>query len=74
MLTVSVHTAKTQLSALLHSVEERHERIIISRYGKAIAELVPLRHGKRSVSSPDLSGIKFHADATESTQEEWEDA
>ena len=40
MTTVNVHTAKTNLSALLHSVEERHERIVISRYGKAVAELV----------------------------------
>ncbi len=73
MTTVNVHTAKSKLSALLHSVEERHERIIISRYGKAVAELVPLRHGDRTVTDNRLSDITFHADPTESTEEEWND-
>jgi len=44
--TVSVHSAKTQLSSLLESVE-RGEEIIIARAGKPIARLTPLSPVRR---------------------------
>jgi prevent-host-death family protein len=74
MTTVSVHEAKTHLSALMARVEDRNEHIVICRYGKAVAELVPYRKGKRTVPNRELSRIKIHGDLTKPTVEEWEDA
>lgn len=41
MKTLNVHEAKTQLSSLLDDVEQGEE-VVIARYGKPIAKLVPL--------------------------------
>ncbi|QBY02347.1 type II toxin-antitoxin system prevent-host-death family antitoxin [Rhodophyticola sp. CCM32] len=38
----SVHEAKTNLSKLLEAVE-RGERVVITKYGKPAAELIPAR-------------------------------
>jgi prevent-host-death family protein len=40
MMTVNVYDAKTNLSRLLERVEQG-ERIVIARYGKPVAEIVP---------------------------------
>ena len=48
MRTVNVHEAKTQLSRLLEAVEAG-EDIVIARAGKAVARLVPLTPGRRSL-------------------------
>ena len=39
---VNVHAAKTQLSKLLDLVEDGEE-VVITRHGKAVAQLVPVR-------------------------------
>jgi len=44
--TVNINTAKTQLSRLIVRVE-RGERIVITRAGKPVAELRPVRKTKR---------------------------
>ena len=44
---VSVHAAKTQLSKLLDLVEDG-EHIVITRHGKAVAQLVPVRRSRPS--------------------------
>ena len=72
MTTVSVHEAKTHLSELMARVEDRQERIVICRYGKAVAELVPYRKGKRTIPDGILSQVEVHGDLTEPTTEEWE--
>lgn len=44
---MNVHEAKTHLSRLLEAVE-RGEDVVIARYGKPVARLVPARsHGAR---------------------------
>lgn len=72
MTTVSIHEAKTHLSSLVHDVERFGEKIVICRYGHAVAELVPVTHKKRTDIDPELSQVKIHCDLTESTEEEWE--
>ena len=71
MSTVSVHEAKAHLSALLAKVEDRGERIVICRYGKAVAELVPYRRGKRTTCDKTLSNIRIMGDLTDPTLGEW---
>jgi prevent-host-death family protein len=74
MTTVSIHAAKAHFSALVGAVQEKKERIIICRYGKAVAELIPFRHGKRTVLDKSLAQTKILEDPTITTTEEWEDA
>lgn len=45
-MTVSVHQAKTQLSKLLHLLDEGEE-IVIERHGQAVARLVPARTARK---------------------------
>ena len=74
MLQVSIHEAKTRLSALIAQVERLGEGIIICRYGRPVAELVPIRHGSRTEVDPELSQITIKEGLTVSTESEWEDA
>ncbi|MDP6526090.1 MAG: type II toxin-antitoxin system Phd/YefM family antitoxin [Kiritimatiellia bacterium] len=74
MRTVSIHEAKTHLSALVSRVQNRQEHIIICRYGHAVAELKPIDKKKRTRTDKTLSRITVKGDLTDSTVEEWEDA
>mgnify|MGYP006311796059 CR=1 FL=1 len=71
---VSIHEAKTHLSALIAQVERVGEKVTICRYGRPVAELVPVRRGPRTQADPLLSKVRIHRDLTEPTEEEWEDA
>jgi prevent-host-death family protein len=44
---VSVHEAKTQLSKLLDLIEDGEE-VVIKRHGRAVAQLVSVRRGRRA--------------------------
>lgn len=74
MTTVSIHEAKARLSALIAGVEDRQERVLICRYGRAVAELVPVRRGRRTVVDKTLCKVRITADLTEPTEAEWEHA
>ncbi len=52
---VSVAEAKNHLSELLRSVEEG-ERVVITRNGKPVAQLVPSPAGKRAVRFGTMRG------------------
>lgn len=73
MTTVNIHEAKTHLSALIAAVERGHEKVIICRHGRAVAELVPVAHGKRTETDEALRQIEIRYDSTEGTEEEWDD-
>ncbi len=74
MTMVSVHDAKAHFSALLHRVEEERIPVLISRYGKVVAQIVPSSKKDRTQVDPFLSQVKIHCDLTEETTDEWEDA
>ncbi len=65
MKMVNIHEAKTHLSALLAEVEETGERVLICRYGKPIADLVPHRKRSRLEPHPEMSELRIHYDPTE---------
>jgi antitoxin (DNA-binding transcriptional repressor) of toxin-antitoxin stability system len=73
MTTVSIHEAKTHLSALVSSVERLGESVLICRHHQVVAELVPVPRGKRTVVSSKLKNIAIKYDPTQSTEEEWGD-
>ena len=70
---VSIHEAKTRLSALIAQVERRGERITICRYGRPVAELIPVQHGSRTRVDRELSQIVVKCDLTSPTEAEWDD-
>lgn len=74
MPTVNIHEAKTRLSALIADVERLGEKVTICRYGRPVAELVPVSAGRRCQTDPVLRAVKIKADLTEPTQGEWESA
>ncbi|OGV72083.1 MAG: hypothetical protein A3K19_08330 [Lentisphaerae bacterium RIFOXYB12_FULL_65_16] len=72
MKTLSVHEAKTTLSAVLAVVERNHERFVICRHGKPIADLVPHRAQDRLTPHPVMRKIDIRYDPCESlSREEW---
>ena len=73
MAQVSIHEAKAKLSALIAQVERLGEKVTICRYGRPVAELVPVRHGSRTRVDPELSQVTVKGDLTEPTEDEWED-
>lgn len=44
MMEVNTHEAKTRLSALLYSVETKHETVVICRGGRPVAQLGPIEY------------------------------
>ena len=74
MTTVSVHEAKAHLSSLLADIEDHGETVLICRYGRAVAQLVPVRRSKRTQTDARLSRIVLRTDPCRPTTEEWEHA
>ena len=70
---VSIHEAKTRLSALIAQVERLGEKVTICRYGRPVAELVPVQRGSRTSVDPELSQVTVKGDLTAPTEVEWED-
>ena len=65
MIVVNTHEAKTRLSALLATVEEEGERVVICRNGKPVAELRPLRRAPDPLRvDPRLADVEFREDAS----------
>ena len=74
MSNVSIHEAKTHLSALVAQVERLGEKVTICRYGRPVAQLIPVERGRRTVVDPELSRVRINDDLTEPTESEWENA
>ncbi len=54
---LSVHEAKTHFSSILAEVENNMESVTIVRYGRPVAQLVPLRKNKRNFAPiPQIAG------------------
>ena len=74
MSQVSIHEAKAQLSALIAQVERLGEKVTICRYGRPVAELIPVQRGSRTQVDAKLAQVTVKGDLTAPTEEEWEDA
>jgi prevent-host-death family protein len=76
MRTLTVHEAKTRLSAVLADIEETGGSYLVCRRGKPVAELVPHRKAQRLKPHPVMRRIRIKYDPTEPlSPEEWpEDA
>ena len=74
MNSIPIHEAKSKLSGLVSTVERDGEEVLICRYGKPVARLVPYRPRKRSRVDRRLSKVRYSDDLTLPTVEEWSDA
>ncbi|MBM4034109.1 MAG: type II toxin-antitoxin system Phd/YefM family antitoxin [Planctomycetes bacterium] len=76
MRTLTVHEAKTRLSAVLADIETTGESYLVCRRGKPVAELIPHRKADRLKPHPVMSRIRIKYNPTEPlTADEWpEDA
>jgi prevent-host-death family protein len=71
-VTVSVHEAKSQLSALLAKVSQEGESGVICNRGKPVADLCPHRTGRRTELHKHLSKVTLNYDPVEALQDdEW---
>jgi len=74
MISVNVHDAKTNMSAMLQQIEKEGESFLICRNGEPVADLVPHRKRDRTKLHPTLSKITIKYDPTEDlTDDEWGD-
>ncbi|HXD51063.1 MAG TPA: type II toxin-antitoxin system prevent-host-death family antitoxin [Burkholderiales bacterium] len=74
MATVTIHTAKTQLSRLIEQVEAGEE-VIIARRNKPVARLIAVGSGKRrfgALRGKIKIGKAFHGPLPESELKHWE--
>lgn len=75
MLNVSKSDLKARMLEYFRRVEETGEEIIVTSHGKPVARVVPYRP-QRSVEDvfADLRGkVRYHADLSEPTSDEWGD-
>ena len=72
MKLVSVHEAKTHLSALLAEIERTGEEVVICRHAKPVASLTPYRKGSRLAPHPVMREVAIEYDPTEAMgPDEW---
>jgi antitoxin (DNA-binding transcriptional repressor) of toxin-antitoxin stability system len=74
MITVNIHEAKTNLSALLAAVEQRGEIVVICRNGKPVAQMNAPDDASRvnPVKADPALHVLLHCDPTKPmTDEEW---
>ncbi len=74
MTIVSIHEAKTQLSALISALERGGEPVVIARHGRPVAEIKLIEKKKRTIPDIKLGEIEIHYDPASSLDEDWEDA
>jgi len=71
MTTVSIHEAKTHLSAIITEIEKKGAKYIICRHGCAVAELSPARRVSRTQVHPEIKTVKINGNILKSTEDEW---
>lgn len=74
MKTMSIHEAKAKLSGLIQMVEETGQPVVLSRYGKPVAEIIPARKRSRTQVNPKLAKVRIQKDLTLPTTTEWDNA
>ena len=73
LMTMNVYEAKTKFSNLLSNVEDNKVTVTIVRYGRPVAQIVPVRRKRRSLAPvPELVGGKITGDIFADTSEAWE--
>ena len=63
MIAINIHEAKTKLSALISTIEEKGDMVTICRNGKAVAQLGPVRMNRNPLKQNGrLKRVVFNDD------------
>ena len=72
---LNVNEAKANFSSVVADVERNLVTVMILRYGKPVAKIVPVRNERDVSPMPELAGkVRFSGDWFEDGSSEWEDA
>ena len=72
---LNVNEAKANFSSVVADVEQNLVTVMILRYGKPVAKIVPVRKERDVSPMPELPGkVRFSGDWFEDSSSEWEDA
>jgi prevent-host-death family protein len=72
MITIPAGEFKAKCLALLDNVAQTHEKIIITKYGKPVAQLVPLEIDIENHENLLKDSILFEKDIISPSGEEWD--
>jgi len=63
VIAINIHEAKTKLSALISTIEEKGDMVTICRNGKAVAQLGPVRMNRNPLKQNGrLKRVVFNDD------------
>ena len=63
MKTINLYQAKTHLSKLIAQIEEDGEAVVLCRYGRPVAQIVPHKPlGADVEPDPELAGAQYLGD------------
>lgn len=72
MKTVAVAEFKAKCLALVEQVRSRRERVIITKYGEPVAEVIPI-HSQKSTKDHELrNSVIYEGDLLSPIDVEWE--
>ena len=72
MKTIQAGTFKAKCLALLDEVAQTHESLVITKYGKPVAKLVPFDTEKESEEMPRRNLATYVGDIISPIDDEWE--
>ena len=70
--TMKASECKAKFLGVLDEVAATHERVIVTKNGKPIAEIVPFVERPRSIRGALKGQVIFMGDLDEPTDEDWE--
>lgn len=72
---LNVHEAKASFSGILDEVESKFASITIMRYGRPVAQIVPIAPKRNMAPLSGFAGkVKMHGDWFADDRSEWENA
>ncbi len=72
MITIPAGEFKAKCLALLDEVAQTHEKIIVTKYGKPVAQVIPLETELEAKDNPLKNSILFEKDIISPSGDEWE--
>lgn len=72
MKTVSAGVFKTHCLALITEVAQSRESVVVTKYGKPVAKLVPFDSSKDIDEKPLRGSVTFLGDVISPIDEEWQ--
>jgi prevent-host-death family protein len=72
MKTMPAAKFKAQCLSVLDDVNKKKERIVVTKHGKPVAQIVPCRTAATTTSNPLKGSVIYEGDIISSTGEAWE--